>query len=98
MDTKTCSTCGQTKSVDNFRKYYGGRKGSYTYCKECERIEQRRKYLSKRESLTEVEEHELTCIQELYTKREQAGLRVFGKTRRSVGVTDIVDKHMEAFK
>lgn len=99
MDTKVCSTCGQEKSVDAFRKYYGGRKGSYSYCKECERIEQRRKYLVRRlEKLTDSETTELQHIKELYDRREAAGLKVLGKIRNTTGVSDIVDKHLEALR
>ena len=95
MDTKVCSTCGQEKSVDNFRKYYGGRKGRYSYCKECEKIEQRRKYLSKRSELTASEQTELDNILQLYGMRQAAGLKVLGKIRSSTGVNNLVDAQME---
>ena len=45
MGTKVCKRCGRELPVDQFRNYYGGREGSYSFCKTCEKIEQRRKYL-----------------------------------------------------
>lgn len=97
METKVCSTCGQEKLVDSFRKYYSGRDGRYSYCKECEKIEQRRKYLSKKQTveLSPAERSELEAINILYAKREAAGLKRLGNIRGKVSVTDIVAKHLE---
>ena len=38
MNAKTCKQCGELKPIEQFRKYYGGRKGTYTTCKTCENI------------------------------------------------------------
>lgn len=95
MDTKVCSTCGQEKRVDDFRKYYGGRKGQYSFCKECEKIEQRRKYLCRLETLTELQSKELSAIEQLYAKRSEAGLKVPGQIRSKTGVDELIAKQME---
>ena len=39
--TKTCKQCGVIKPLEQFRNYYGGRKGTYTVCKSCEKINSR---------------------------------------------------------
>jgi len=36
--TKICKQSGETKPLDQFRRYYGGRKGTYKTCKFCEKI------------------------------------------------------------
>lgn len=74
MDTKLCRSCGVDKPIDCFRQYYGTQKGRYTYCKECESIESRRKYLTRKTALTESERQDLANIQELYSLRVARGL------------------------
>lgn len=93
MDTKVCKRCGAEKPIVEFRDYYGGRKGSYSFCKTCERIEQRRKYLSSKHELTDAEAEELQKINELYAMRQDAGLKVPVR-RPERGVTSIVDSMM----
>lgn len=95
MEVKICKRCGREQGVDQFRNYYGGRSGSYSFCKTCERIDQRRKYLvSKRDDLAPCEAEELNKINELYEMRRAAGLKVPG-TRAVGGVTSIVDSMLE---
>ena len=98
---RTCKRCGRELPEDNFRTYYGGRKGTYSFCKQCESIEQRRKYLVRKDSespdgLTVEEAAELDKINELYDRRAAAGLAV-PKTRPMGGaVTRLVDEMLEA--
>lgn len=95
MDMKVCKRCGVSKPRTDFRDYYGGRKGSYSFCRSCERIEQRRKYLATKDAtspdgLTATEAEELHKINELYAMRAAAGLSVPAR-RPDRGVTDLVD-------
>lgn len=94
METKTCSRCGQEKAIVDFRPYYNGAKGHYTFCRECEKIEGRRKYLLRRcDALTEAQREELAKIEELYKRRSDKGLRS-PKQRESCGVNDLLDKYL----
>jgi len=98
MDTKVCKRCGVEKPIVDFREYYGGRKGTYSFCKTCERIEQRRKYLVTKDcaspdSLTAEEYDELQKINELYEMRQAAGLKVPIR-RPERGVSGLVDSLM----
>lgn len=102
METKVCKHCGKEQSVDQFRGYYGGRKGSYNFCRTCERIEQRRKYLAHKDAatpdgLSADEQRELDKINELYDMRRAAGLHV--PTRRADnGLTSLVDQMIADMK
>lgn len=76
MNSKVCKQCGELKPIEQFRKYYGGRKGTYTTCKLCEKINSRAKYLSaKGETATADEFAELTKIYTLYDVQRKAGLQ-----------------------
>lgn len=98
---RTCKRCGRELPEDNFRTYYGGRKGTYSFCKQCESIEQRRKYLCRKDTaagdgLTVEEMEELDKINELYDRRAALGLAV-PKTRPVGGeITRLVDEMLEA--
>lgn len=93
---KTCCQCGEQKSLSEFRHYYGGRKGTYRYCKTCEKIMMRKRYLdSKRDSLTDSEKEELAKIEKLYSIRESIGLEVPGKRPIQATTSDIVDMLLE---
>lgn len=88
MDTKTCSRCGVDKPLDNFRSYYGGRKGTYKYCKECERIESRRRYLVGLGGKATLEQAKtLAAIERLYDIRAERGLDVPGRTRADAPIS-----------
>lgn len=96
METKVCKRCGREQPVDQFRDYYGGRKGQYSFCKTCEKIEQRRKYLvskdnNQRDELSADERLELDKINQLYDAHQAAGRQVPVR-RPDRGVTDIVDQ------
>lgn len=102
METKVCKRCGREQRVDQFRDYYGGRKGSYSFCKTCEKIEQRRKYLANKDavspdSLTADERAELHKINELYDAWQAAGRKVPVR-RPDRGVTDLVDQMLADMK
>ena len=76
MQTKTCKQCGELKPIDQFRKYYGGRQGHYTICKDCERINSRAKYLERKgDSITSTEDAELKKIYRLYDAQRACGLQ-----------------------
>lgn len=76
MNAKTCKQCGELKPIEQFRKYYGGRKGHYNTCKLCEKINARYKYLrNKGDSMTFEEGAELDKIERLYEAQRNAGLR-----------------------
>lgn len=92
---QTCKRCGAVKPLSQFRKYYGNRKGHYTYCLECERLETRRKYLSNKELLTPDELYELQAIQNLYDARERKGLQSPHKRTDKPSVLSIVEQHLE---
>lgn len=95
MDTKVCKRCGREQALDQFRPYYGGRNGYYSFCRTCERIDQRRKYrVGKQDDLAPCEAEELRKIDELYERRRATGLKVPG-TRAPSGVTSIVDAMLE---
>ena len=76
MDVKTCKQCGELKPITQFRQYYGGRRGTYKMCKDCERINSREKYLSsKGESRSPEEDVELMQIHKLYECQRSVGLQ-----------------------
>ena len=76
MNAKTCKQCGELKPIEQFRKYYGGRKGTYTICKTCEKINSRAKYLTnKGDKCSEAELTELAKIHELWEAQRVAGLQ-----------------------
>lgn len=73
---KTCKQCGDMKPQDQFRKYYQGRKGTFTTCKDCERINNRYKYLQgKGESMNYDEESEVYKIEQLWDAQRKLGLQ-----------------------
>lgn len=72
---RKCKQCGDSKPLSQFRRYYGGRKGWYTTCLACERINSRYKYLLKKKEPSAAELEEFGKIQALYDKQRDAGLR-----------------------
>lgn len=92
---KKCSRCGEVKPLSEFRPYYNRKSGTYTYCRTCEKIAQRYKYLQRKSALTDAEQLELSKIELLYKCQKEAGLAVPGKGR-PIGVSSIVDARLEA--
>ena len=93
METKQCKQCGEIKPIEQFRKYYGGRQGTYTMCKACERINSRAKYLERKgDALNDVEREELDKIYQLYEAQRACGLNppksVIGK---QIALVDTLD-------
>lgn len=100
METKVCRFCGEEKSVDDFRNYYDGRKGKYSYCLECERIETRRKYLKRKgDKCTPEQLQEIKSIERLYEARLAKGLSVPGHaSRHKQSVADLVQQQLNSLK
>ncbi len=70
---RSCKQCGELKPVaTGFRKYYKG-KGYYRTCLECERINNRRKYLQSIIAPATLQP-ELQAILDLYAAQRRAGL------------------------
>lgn len=99
MEVKTCKQCGELKPISQFRKYYGGRKGTYTMCKACERINSREKYLTaKGESMTYQEEGELDKIHKLWEYQRSLGLQPPNKQERRGSLADELDGMLDKYK
>lgn len=99
MDVKTCKQCGELKPINQFRRYYGGRKGTYKMCKQCERINSREKYLTaKGESMNWEEEAELDRIHKLYEYQRSLGLQPPNKQTRHASLADELDSMLDKYK
>lgn len=93
---KVCTRCGKEKPEEEFYKVkYKGKepKHSYTVCKTCMAIEQRRRYLEK----VAPDSPALAKIEELYEKHRAAGRSVPGVSSRRPGsaIDDEVRKMLE---
>lgn len=99
MEVKTCRQCGELKPIAQFRKYYGGRKGTYKMCKACERINSREKYLrAKGESMDWDEEAELRKIHELYEYQRRMGLQPPVKQERRATLSTELDGMLDKYR
>lgn len=81
-ETKVCTRCGKELPVDEFYKvkYKGATpKYSYSVCKKCTSIEQRRRYLMQVDPSNPL----LEKIEALYEKHRAAGRSVPDSPRRS---------------
>lgn len=100
MLTKVCKQCGEVKPLEQFRPYYGGRKGTYTTCKTCERINSREKYLASKaanDTLIEAEQIELQKIHQLWDYQTQMGLCPPRKVSGKATPLDL-DAMLESYK
>ena len=92
MKTKVCTRCGKEKDVDQFYKVkYRGKdpKYSYSVCKTCTAIEQKRRYLEKVDPTSPL----LAKIETLYDKHRAEGRSIPDTPRRSGGaIEEEVDK------
>lgn len=95
--TKTCKQCGEIKLETDYRKYYGGRKGSYTVCKLCEKINSREKYLAAKAILTEPEQSELSKIHQLWEAQASHGLRPPRQGKQATSLMDSIDSMMDRY-
>ena len=85
--TKQCKQCGSILPISSFRKYYGGRTGTYTKCKTCEKINSREKYLRRKgEACSQQEADELAKIHALYELQADRG---FSPPRVSSGIKPV---------
>lgn len=99
MNAKVCKQCGELKPIEQFRKYYGGRKGTYKTCKLCEKINARYKYLvAKGESIGYDEESELGKINRLYEAQRAAGLQPPSKAERNKPLVDSLDDMISKYE
>ena len=99
MEVKTCKQCGELKPIGQFRKYYGGRKGTYKMCKACESINSREKYLvSKGDALNQQEEAELDKIHTLWDYQRKLGLQPPGRQERKVPLSNELDGMLDKYK
>lgn len=99
MNTKQCRQCGEIKPIEQYRRYYGGRQGTYTICRSCERINSRVKYLERKgPGLSDAEKTELDKIYKLYEAQRACGLRPPKRDgNRRKRVSDDLDDMLEAF-
>ena len=84
---KVCSRCGKEKPLDDFYKVkYKGAKPKYSYsvCKSCVSIEQKRRYLQQVDPSNPL----LEKIEALYEKHRAAGRSVPDAPRRSSGAIE----------
>lgn len=99
MEVKTCKQCGELKPISQFRRYYGGRKGTYKVCKACERINSREKYLrAKGECMGWDEEAELDKIHKLYEYQRSLGLQPPTRQERRTTIADELDSMLDKYK
>lgn len=100
METKTCKQCGELKPITQFRKYYGGRKGTYKTCKVCERINSRVKYLNtKGDKRSDAENAELDKIHALWAAQRAIGLNPpKSRAERTASVTEDLDSMLNKYQ
>lgn len=95
MDMKVCTRCGKEKTEDEFYKVkYKGKQPKYSYsvCKTCMSIEQRRRYLMQSDPSSPV----LAKIEALYDKHRAAGRSVPDTARRtSSQIEEAIDAMLE---
>lgn len=95
---RKCKQCGEVKSLTQYREYYGNLKGHYKFCKECERLNQRLKYLRNKPNLSPDETEELNQIEQLHDLQRSLGLEPPRRRKGDSAVTSIIQKQMEAAK
>lgn len=95
---KNCKQCGELKPATQYRKYYGGRKGSYNTCKFCEKVNSREKYLSHKENPTPEDLQELEKIYVLWKHQAALGLTPPKVAQgRSVPLADSLDSLIDTY-
>lgn len=97
MNAKTCKQCGELKPISQFRQYYGGRKGTYTMCRQCERINSREKYLTAKLELDDAERVELDKIHKLYDCQRKLGLQPPSSRGRTKTISDTLDSMLDKY-
>jgi len=96
---KICKQCGEERPNEQYRKYYGGRKGRYNTCVHCEKVNSRAKYLiSKGERRSEDETVELNKIQALYDMQRTIGLQPpREQSGRAIPLADTLDEMLDKY-
>jgi len=98
METKRCRQCGEIKPLGQFRGYYSG-VGTYTICKDCEKINSRAKYLSKKgDGATQADKDELAKIEQLYEYQRALGLKPPRRRKELQSSIDAFDKLIDKYK
>lgn len=94
-NTKQCKQCGDLKPIEQFRRYYGGRKGTYKTCKLCEKINAREKYLEAKYQegcISEDEVLELGKIHKLWEAQAKLGYQPpIYKVDKTSALSDSID-------
>ena len=100
MNAKTRKQCGELKPIEQFRKYYGGRKGTYTTCKTCEKINSRAKYLTnKGDKCSKAELTALATTHKLWDAQRAAGPQLPREnTGRKVPLSESLDDMIDKYK
>lgn len=76
MDAKQCRQCGEIRPISEFRRYYGGLNGTYTKCKQCEKLNSRVKYLERKgDKATEADKAELAKLHQVYELQRVCGYK-----------------------
>lgn len=101
-NVQKCKQCGDVKSLTLFRNYYGKVNGTYKFCKDCEKLNQRLKYLNRKQDKSEAEMMEKRQIEELHDLQRSIGLepprrRAEGETEKSF-TQSLIERQMEAAK
>lgn len=97
MLTKVCKQCGALKPTAQYRQYYGGRKGYYTTCRLCEKINSREKYLNSKETLTPQEQEELQKIHDLWRYQAALGLQPPRASKKEAEVSEHLDSMLSTY-
>lgn len=95
MAIKKCKQCGVMKPPEQFRTYYGGRKGRYKTCLTCEKINSRYKYLTAKVDFSEAEQAESEKIDQLYQLQRERGLKPPGTLGHTVDLQAELDRYKE---
>jgi hypothetical protein len=90
---KRCTHCGAEKPLSEFRQYYNGKGSHYRYCKTCESIEMRRKYIvGLGGAATPQQQEDLRKILRLYDLRRSRGLCTF--VDKQVAISSIIEDEL----
>lgn len=103
---KRCKQCGEIKSETLYREYYGRgeNKGTrtgkrYKTCIPCESVNNRYKYLNKKDNKTADQIREVEMIEELYEAQRSLGLRPpASATKNTEGVMDSVELMLAKYR
>ena len=98
---RRCKQCGELRPESAFRQYYNRKGGRYKVCRNCERINTRYKYLTKKKNKGTISPEELVELEkfyELFDILRQKGLEPPKRKKEIEPVVDIdaeIRKHKE---